>query len=35
MAGLRLSVGPWTVRANLRDELQFFAQMMNQDVSKP
>ena len=35
MAGLRLSVGPWTVRANLRDELQFFAEMTNKDVRKP
>lgn len=26
LAGLRISAGPWSVRANLRDELQFFAE---------
>jgi F-type H+-transporting ATPase subunit b len=26
LAGLRISVGPWVLRANLRDELQFFAE---------
>lgn len=28
VAGLRISAGAWTVRANLRDELQFFAEMV-------
>ena len=28
VAGLRISAGPWTVRANLHDELQFFAEMV-------
>jgi F-type H+-transporting ATPase subunit b len=32
VAGLRISAGPWTVRANLRDELQFFAGMVKRDV---
>lgn len=32
VAGLRISAGPWTVRANLRDELQFFAEMVKHDV---
>jgi F-type H+-transporting ATPase subunit b len=31
VAGLRMSIGPWTVRANLQDELQFFAEMENSD----
>lgn len=31
MAGLRISAGPWIVRANLRDELRFFAEMMKHD----
>ncbi|MEJ2344245.1 MAG: F0F1 ATP synthase subunit delta [Gammaproteobacteria bacterium] len=26
LAGLRVSVGPWVLRANLQDELQFFAE---------
>jgi F-type H+-transporting ATPase subunit b len=32
LAGLRISAGPWTVRANLGDELQFFAEMVKHDV---
>lgn len=32
VAGLRISAGPWTVRANLRDELQFFAEMVKRDA---
>ena len=35
MAGLRISVGPWMVRANLQDELQFFAAMMSQTGGIP
>jgi F-type H+-transporting ATPase subunit b len=34
VAGLRISAGPWTVRANLRDELQFFAEMVKHDVRR-
>ncbi len=26
MAGLRINLGPWTIRANLQDELRFFAE---------
>ncbi len=26
MAGLRISIGPWVLRSNLRDELKFFAE---------
>ena len=26
IAGLRISVGPWVLRCNVRDELNFFAQ---------
>lgn len=32
VAGLRISAGPWIVRANLCDELQFFAGMVKHDV---
>ncbi|HWB85246.1 MAG TPA: F0F1 ATP synthase subunit delta [Bryobacteraceae bacterium] len=32
MAGLRISAGPWMVRANLSDELQFFAEMVKHDA---
>jgi F-type H+-transporting ATPase subunit b len=32
VAGLRISIGPWIVRANLRDELQFFAEMVTHDI---
>lgn len=32
MAGLRISAGPWTVRANLCDELEFFAAMVKYDI---
>jgi F-type H+-transporting ATPase subunit b len=32
MAGLRISVGPWAILANLCDELQFFAEMVKHDV---
>jgi len=32
MAGLRISAGPCTLRANLNDELQFFAEMVKHDV---
>jgi F-type H+-transporting ATPase subunit b len=28
LAGLRISVGPWVLRANLEDELQFFAKAL-------
>jgi F-type H+-transporting ATPase subunit b len=31
-AGVRISAGPWTVRANLKDELQFFAEMAQHDI---
>lgn len=31
VAGLRIGVGPWIMRANLRDELRFFAEMVNHD----
>jgi F-type H+-transporting ATPase subunit b len=31
VAGLRISAGPWTVRANLRDELEYFAEMVKHD----
>lgn len=31
-AGLRISAGPWTVRTNLKDELQFFAEMAQHDI---
>jgi F-type H+-transporting ATPase subunit b len=30
-AGLRISAGPWTVRANLQDELRYFTEMMNHE----
>jgi len=26
-AGLRVRIGPWVLRANLQDELKFFAEM--------
>jgi F-type H+-transporting ATPase subunit b len=29
LAGLRISVGPWVLRANLEDELQFFARALS------
>jgi len=28
-AGLRISIGPWVLRANLADELEFFAYQVN------
>jgi hypothetical protein len=27
LAGLRITVGPWVVHGNLKDELSFFAEM--------
>lgn len=32
VAGLRINAGPWIVRGNLLDELQFFAEMVKHDV---
>lgn len=32
VAGLRVGVGPWVVRANLQDELKFFAEAMRHGV---
>ena len=31
LAGLRISLGPWLLRANLQDELQFFAEAARHD----
>lgn len=31
MAGLRISLGPWIVRANLQDELEFFSNAVRHD----
>jgi F-type H+-transporting ATPase subunit b len=33
LAGLRMSAGPWIVRANLRDELQYFSEMAANDAN--
>lgn len=32
LAGLRIAIGPWVVRANLQDELQFFAETSHRAV---
>ena len=29
LAGLRIGIGPWVLRANLQDELEYFAQMVS------
>ena len=34
LAGLRISVGPWVLRANLEDELEFFAGSVRHDLGK-
>jgi F-type H+-transporting ATPase subunit b len=34
LAGLRISVGPWTLRANLQDELAYFAEMVQHGSRK-
>lgn len=34
MAGLRVSIGPWMLRASLRDELQFFAEAQRADAGR-
>ncbi len=34
LAGVRIAAGPWTVRANLRDELSYFAERIR-DESQP
>ncbi len=34
LAGLRMSAGPWIVRANLRDELQYFSEMAAHDANQ-
>ena len=34
MAGLRISIGPWVLRANLEDELEFFAGVVSNDSRK-
>jgi len=31
MAGVRVGIGPWVLRANLRDELTFFAEAQHAD----
>jgi F-type H+-transporting ATPase subunit b len=31
LAGLRISIGPWVLRANLEDELEFFAKAVRRD----
>ena len=31
LAGLRISIGPWVLRANLQDELEFFAETVRHD----
>ena len=31
LAGLRISIGPWVLRANLEDELEFFAEALRHD----
>ena len=35
LAGLRISVGPWVLRANLEDELGFFADAISHESRKP
>jgi F-type H+-transporting ATPase subunit b len=35
LAGLRISVGPWVLRANLEDELGFFADAIGHESRKP
>jgi F-type H+-transporting ATPase subunit b len=35
LAGLRISVGPWVLRANLEDELVFFADAIGHESRKP
>lgn len=32
LAGLRISIGPWILNANLQDELQFFATALSHDL---
>jgi F-type H+-transporting ATPase subunit b len=34
IAGLRISAGPWMVRANVRDELDFFTEMMHHELRR-
>lgn len=34
MAGLRLSVGPWMLRASLHDELNFFTEAQRADAKR-
>ena len=34
LAGLRISVGPWVLRANVEDELEFFAQVVSHGSRK-
>ena len=34
LAGLRISVGPWVLRANIEDELEFFAQAVGHGSRK-
>jgi F-type H+-transporting ATPase subunit b len=35
LAGLRIGVGPWVLRANLEDELEFFAGVVRHESRKP
>ena len=35
LAGLRISVGPWVLRANLEDELGLFADAIGHESRKP
>jgi F-type H+-transporting ATPase subunit b len=35
LAGLRISVGPWVLSANLEDELDFFANAVGHELGKP
>ena len=34
LAGLRISIGPWVLRANLEDELKFFADAIGHESRK-
>jgi F-type H+-transporting ATPase subunit b len=35
LAGLRVSIGPWVLRANIEDELEFFSRAMLHESRKP
>jgi F-type H+-transporting ATPase subunit b len=34
LAGLRISIGPWVLRANIEDELEYFAAAINHEARK-